>query len=145
MSQRTLVALAIGFAILCAAIVWIAMSAPPAHGATCSSRPGVSHGSVWWRWRYSRTGARCWYPGSRYASRRVRSRPAELRTNVRASPARPNSVPESQPVEEPPAIRAVRVISLFNGITASERIERAFDRLMIFPVEGDDECLKPRC
>ena len=136
MSQRTLVGVLVVVAILCAIIV-ISFSMRPAQGATCLSTPGISHGSVWWRWRYQnrRNGAKCWYPGSRYASRRVHSRPAQLRTNADDT-TRPRADREPQPVEVRSA-RTVRTIQIYPGRTPSQRVERGFDGLVLFPIEDD--------
>lgn len=120
----------------------------PAHSATCAARPGVSHGKVWWRWRIDRErGVRCWYPGSKYSRRaRYYVRTASLRKRVGRSDEltsgelvrRTDSLPVPPELEvaalEP---RRVRAIIFYNGLTAHERIGRAFDKLMIFPIEDE--------
>jgi hypothetical protein len=128
MIDRTLVTIVILIAVIIAAM-FIVFSPQRAHGATCASRPGISQGKVWWRYRIDRrTGARCWYPGLRHAMRRTR--PVALRTaRVKA-----RSV-TAQPVEAD--TRTVRSLRLYNGFTASEHVQRRFDQLIVFPVEED--------
>jgi len=36
-----------------------------------------------------------------------------------------------------PTIRTVRTVPIVHGMTPGERVERAFDKLMIFPVEDE--------
>jgi len=36
-----------------------------------------------------------------------------------------------------PEVRTVRIIPIINGLTVHQRIERAFDKLMVFPVEDE--------
>ena len=115
--------------ILLIALITILNGSPAQAATTCAARPGVSHGAVWWRYRM-RDGVRCWYPGSRHAARRVHSRPVALRR--RSAPIRVAS--PAPPVEVPTTLKAVRVIPLSGGrFSPSERIERAFDVLIIFP------------
>lgn len=141
MSDRILNAASIGaiaLALTALVIALFTITMAPAHGATCATHPGVSHGSVWWRWR-DVNGRRCWYPGSRYASRR-HSRPAALRQTAREtrSPQSVEPAGMSAPAVEPPATRRVRIIPIVNGRTINERVQRAFDKLMIFPVVDEE-------
>ena len=131
------IALVVALVFVIAALVSLFV-ATPATSATCGARPGLSHGKIWWRWRYDRTGARCWYPGTRYGKRRYH-RVAMLRLpQTKAEKLTPTISAEKSTLVEPiEAVRTVRIIPIYGHFTVQERIERAFDKLLVFPVEDE--------
>lgn len=114
--------------------MFVLFSTKPASPSTCASRPGISSGSTWWRYRY-RNGVRCWYPGRRYA--RIHRSPRN-KIIAEKSPAilsvRRFGTDQDSAEPEP---RTVRVIQIYRRSNVHERIERAFDKLIVFPVEDE--------
>lgn len=78
--------------------------------------------------------------GRSWRCRHVRPQMRREKVTPPVPRSRPGTVLAPQTVEVAaavPLVRAVRVIPIFNGLTVRERIERAFDKLVIFPVEDE--------
>lgn len=115
-------------------LAWFTVFTRAAGAATCAARPGVSHGAVWWRYRFDRrTGARCWYPGERH-----RHFP---RPQIRSKKLTPGTIAplRSDPVAEP-GLRTVQTVPIdAAGRTPAERVDDGFDVLILFPAaEAND-------
>lgn len=114
--------------------MFVLFSTKPASPSTCASRPGISSGSTWWRYRY-RNGVRCWYPGRRSMVIRHRRSQPQIKPQILTPPPLPQ--PRPRGVESDSEQRTVRVIQIYRRSNVHERIERAFDKLIVFPVEDE--------
>jgi len=125
MSQRMTVVLLIGLAVVAATIAFL-FASPPAHGASICER----HGMV----KQITRGGRSWRC-KRVRAHRVHQ--VALRVpQIEPQKITPTTLAEKStlPID---AVRTVRVIPIINGFTVQQRIERAFDVLIRFPIEDE--------
>lgn len=126
-------------AMLALLVVMIATCGRSASAAPCITRPNLADRAGYWRYRIEpASGRRCWYQGARASIRyRVRASRAPRAVNahfvapIAKRPVEP--VPEAVPDMPHRWLRTIGILLPGSTLSATERIERAFEMLLLFP------------
>jgi hypothetical protein len=140
MSQRMMVVLLIGLAVVAAVIAFL-FASPPAHGASICERHGmvkqITRGGRSWRcMRVRITDLR--QKRTQPMGRSDELTSGELVRSTVSDPVPPGPATSAEKSTTAiDAVRTVRIIPIYGRSTVHERIERAFDVLVRFPLEDE--------
>jgi hypothetical protein len=125
------IALTVGGIALGLAVVTL-IASPPAHGSSICERHNMqkvyTRGGRSWRCKRVR------FTDLRQKRTQPMGRSDELTSGELVRSTVSDPVPPGRALD---AVRTVRIIPITNGLTVHQRIERAFDKLHLFPVEDE--------